>query len=191
MHNRRTIRLRKWDYSRPGAYFVTICARDRECLFGEITDSTMELNAFGNIVRDEWKRAFQIRHELQMDEYIIMPNHFHGIVIIVGARWPRPDLIVQLPDNGRDDPAPTIGKIIARFKYESTKRINNIRHTPGRPVWQRNYYDHIIRDKESFHKIRQYIRSNPAGWESDEENHGSRSLLHVAMLDAQKQIIVT
>jgi REP element-mobilizing transposase RayT len=214
-HNRRSIRLPHYDYSKPGAYFLTFCVENRdEQLFGNIVGATcgrpgmpqnhqqMVLNDFGKIVRDEWERSFQFRRELKMDEYVIMPNHFHAIVIIrdlcTGGLRVAHDAIAASPVSSGDPPvAPTkerprgpksksIGSLIAGFKSVVTKRINQIRKTPGCPLWQRNYYEHIIRDEESFFAVRQYIRDNPANWDEDEENPLAKSPRYVAMPNAQR-----
>jgi REP element-mobilizing transposase RayT len=171
-HNRRSIRLRNYDYSQPGAYFVTLCIHDRtQQLFGEIVDGEIRLNECGKIIRDEWVRSFQIRHELKIDEYVIMPNHFHGIIVIhdvpVGAYRHTP---LQIQEPEFRSPSKNIGSIVRGFKSAVTKRINELRNTPGKPVWQRNYYEHIVRNEKSLFAIRRYITDNPLNWASDEEN---------------------
>lgn len=183
IHHRRSIRLKNYDYSQNGAYFVTMCVQNHMCLFGEITNGKMILNEFGIIVRDEWVKSAEIRWEIGLDEFIIIPNHFHGIVIING-RGDRP----VAPTTGIDDTSTianvivghtiqrnglkqkSIGSFIDGFKSSVTKRINGVRHTPGISVWQRNYYEHIIRNEESLLKIRNYIFNNPINWETDKEN---------------------
>lgn len=201
-HNRRSVRLQGLDYSRPGAYFVTICIHDRaQQSFGNVVDGKMVLNECGAIVRDEWIRTFQIRHELKMDEFMIMPNHFHGVIIIrdvpVGAtrRVAHDAQTIHTRERATQRVAPTnvtgpgsgsIGAIIGQFKSISTKRINRLRNTPGRPVGQRNYYDHIIRDEKSLFQIRRYVRNNPLHWDSDEENPCAKSPRYVALPDPQK-----
>lgn len=177
-HNRRSIRLRNYNYSRPGAYFVTMCIHDRtQRLFGDVVDEKMVLNNAGEIVRNEWQKTFQIRNELKMGEYVIMPNHFHGIVIIrdvsVGAYRHTP---LQNPETEFRSPSKNIGAIVRGFKSVVTKRINELRKTPGESVWQRNYYEHVIRDGEkSLFQIRRYIQDNPLNWDSDEENPFGKS----------------
>jgi REP element-mobilizing transposase RayT len=170
---RKYARLRGYDYAQPGTYFVTIVAYNRECLFGEIADGSFVPNTLGEIVRDEWLQTAQIRPETHLDEFVVMPNHFHGIVSIqsqpVGAhgRAPLPHAV------GRQQPyrAPrSLGSLIAGFKAATTKRINAIRDLPGVPVWQRNYYDHIIREARELDSIRRYIRANPSKWDEDLEN---------------------
>ncbi len=160
---RKSIRLRNYDYSLPGSYFVTICVKDRKNLFGDIIDGVMHLNQYGMIVKSMWDEITNHYNGILLDEFIVMPNHVHGIIIIidnvVGARSPR-------PYNRKI----TLGNIIAFFKYHSTKHINEIRGTPGVPVWQRNYYDHIIRNQKSFRKIQEYISTNPERWQWNKEN---------------------
>lgn len=173
--NRRSIRLQGYDYSRAGAYFITICTQDRACLFGEVVDGKMRLNECGNIVRHEWFRSAEIRHEIVLfpDEFVVMPNHIHGIVRIVQShdadhrRGDRP-VAPTKPPHGPEKHS--VASLVAGFKSAVTKRINALRGTPGLPVWQRNYYEHIIRDEESLNRIRQYILDNPARWAFDREN---------------------
>ena len=172
IHHRRSIRLRGYDYSQAGAYFITICTYQRECLFGEIVNSQMCLNKIGCIVAEEWLRSSEIRPGIELDEWIIMPNHIHAIVVFthsVGAHScaPLPDAPLQ----GMPYRKPrSLSSMIAGFKSAATKRINEIRQTPAIPVWQRNYYEHIIRNEESLHNIRQYITNNPSNWLYDSEN---------------------
>jgi len=176
-HHRRSIRLRGYDYTQAGAYFVTIVARNRECLFGAVVDGVMHVNACGEIVVEEWLRSAEIRKEIELDEWVVMPNHLHGIVVIVS------DGDVAVPDVGAHGraplqvspmplycPAKSLGSFIAGFKSAVTKRINETRGTPGIPVWHRNYFEHIIRNEKSLNAIRAYIVGNPANWAHDEEN---------------------
>ena len=165
--HRRSIRLSNYNYAAQGMYFVTICTHDRQKLFGDIADGVMRINDIGGIVCQEWLRSEHIRCEIQMDEWIVMPNHMHGIVIInnntVGAAGRSP-----LRPHG---PAKhSLGSLIAGFKSVATKRINELRGLPGIPVWQRNYYERIIRNGSDLNRIRQYIRDNPRNWENDELN---------------------
>lgn len=168
--HRRSIRLKGYDYSQAGAYFVTLCTHNRECLFGKIVDGEMRLNELGHIVCEEWLRSAEIRPEIMLDAFVVMPNHLHGIVIFtpVGAhgRAPLPSPSPQPPHRKPR----SLGSFIAGFKSVVTKRINQTRQTPGIPVWQRNYYEHIIRNQESLARIRRYIADNPAKWDVDPEN---------------------
>jgi len=142
----------------------------------------MILNVYGKIIRDEWMRTAQIRKEIEIGEFIVMPNHFHGIVFIRG-RGDRPVApLATIADSiqGRPPVAPTedrpgpkpksISSFLAGFKSSVTKRINKLRETPGAPVWQRNYYERIIRNGIEFNRICEYIASNPVNWNDDENN---------------------
>lgn len=145
-HHRRSIRIPGYDYAEPGAYFITVCAFNKALLFGEISEGEMHLNAEGLIVAEEWVRTERVRPNLSLDEYVVMPNHLHAIVIVdhdVGAtRW--------VAHENRQTPGPSpdsIGAIVGQFKSVSTKRINARANTPGNRVWQRNYYEHVIPDE--------------------------------------------
>jgi REP element-mobilizing transposase RayT len=154
--------------------------------FGEIINGKMHLNSVGRIVSNEWVNTAAIRKEVVLDEYIVMPDHFHGILVITDRTWPitptaipdrRGDLLVApVPPVARSTVAPngpppgSVGAIIAGFKSAATKRINESRGTPGAPVWQRNYYEHIIRDDNALHQIRQYIINNPMRWATTHGN---------------------
>ena len=193
-HHRRSIRLQGYDYTRAGAYFITICTKGRECLFGEIVAGEMILNELGRIVQEEWKKTPAIRREMELDAFVVMPDHIHGIVIIrespveddgagngmgigmgngVGAYGNTPPH-TPLPTQPQTNHAPfrspskTIGAIVRGFKAASTRSINARRFSPGAPVWQRNYYEHIIRDDAEWNQIREYIEYNPARWKEDE-----------------------
>ncbi len=165
-HARRSIRLPGYDYAQPGAYFVTLCVHQRECLLGEITDGEMMLNEFGRVVMECWPWLAKQYPHVTVDEWIVMPNHFHGILMIVDAVCRGGSRTA--PTNGTTHKP--LGRLIGAFKTVSTKRINAIRDTPGLPVWQRNYYEHIIRNEEELNHIRQYIVANPRNWEFDQEN---------------------
>ena len=179
--DRRSTRLREYDYSQCGIYFVTICAYQRECLFGNIVEGIMELNDRGRIVAKSWEWLFTQYEYLEMDSWVIMPNHFHGILTIrdntpvraVRDIWAihesplRDECHMRRPPPRKHKP---LGRLIGAFKTVSTKEINLLRHTPGMPVWQRNYHDHVIRAERSLDLIREYIIHNPARWELD-RNH--------------------
>jgi putative transposase len=173
---RRSIRLKRYDYSYPAGYFVTICTHLRECLFGDISEGNLMLNAFGDVVMEEWQRTKQMRQNVDLDAFIVMPNHFHGILVLEGTvppgdrrgtmhRAPTP----QLEQFGK----PTVNSIptiLRGFKSSVTLRVNMIRGTPKRPVWQRNYYEHVVRNETDLEELRQYIQNNPLKWLED-ENH--------------------
>ncbi len=170
-NHRRSIRLSNYDYASRGVYFVTICTHDRQKLFGYIADGVMRINDIGGIVCQEWLRSEHIRCEIQMDEWVVMPNHMHGIVIInnntVGATGRSPLHDSHQP---RGPAKRSLGSLIAGFKSVATKRINELRGLPGVPVWQRNYYERIIRNESELNRIRQYILDNPRNWGNDELN---------------------
>lgn len=165
---RRSVRLRGYDYSQAGAYFITACALNRMCLFGQVVDGEMRLNEYGEIVRREWERTGEIRRDVGIDAFVIMPNHFHGIIVID----PRRGTLQRAPTTERfgKPTSNTIPTIVRLFKSTTTRQINEHRGTPGIPVWQRNYYEHIVRNEESLHRIRQYIAENPLQWATDREN---------------------
>jgi REP element-mobilizing transposase RayT len=163
---RRSIRLPHYDYRESGFYFVTLCVHDRVCLFGEIVNGIMQLNECGALVASEWSRTAVIRPQVVLDEFVVMPNHFHGIVMLKVSR--RGVLPYAFP-NFRS-PSQTLGAILRGFKSTTTKRINEIRDTLGAAVWQRNYYEHVVRNDEELQRIREYIVNNPAQWELDREN---------------------
>jgi len=175
--HRRSIRLAKYDYARAGAYFVTICSNNREYLFGRMADGAVLLNAFGDPAVHEWLRTTAVRHNVSLDAFVLMPNHLHGIIIITNENGDTPAVRSgdaagrpYMPNRARGPSPGSIGAIIGQFKAATTNRINVLRGTPGAPVWQRNYYDHIIRDEGELNEIRQYIAGNPATWETDENN---------------------
>ncbi|MCR4438784.1 MAG: transposase [bacterium] len=179
IHHRRSIRLPGYDYAQAGAYFVTMCTHDRACLFGRVVDGEMRLNALGEIVREEWLRSAQIRREIRLDpdEFVVMPNHIHGIVWIlddVGAHRRAPLHRASLHGaplrNGLWRPPRSLASFVAGFKSATTRRINAWRGTPGAAVWQRNYWEHVIRDDASLRRICAYIQTNPLRWHLDREN---------------------
>jgi REP-associated tyrosine transposase len=163
---RESLRLKDYDYSGPGAYFVTICTRDRFPLFGDVIEGDMRLSDYGRIVDQEWKISAKIRREITLDAFVVMPNHIHGIIFIeesaVGATGGSP---VRSGPRRR-----SLGSFLSGFKSATTKRINDLQRTPGLSVWQRNYYEHVIRNEQSLHRIREYIANNPGRWDFDREN---------------------
>ncbi len=177
---RRSIRLRNYDYGQTGGYFVTICVQEQKCLFGKIIDGQMQLNEIGKIVIECWDSIPQHFLSAELDLCVVMPNHVHGIILLktVGARAPRPYPHSQpnrtsavpspvLPNRRTKIHLPTLGQVVAYFKYQSTKCINQHRDMPGTRIWQRNYYDHVIRDDIDLQRIRQYITDNPMQWQLD------------------------
>ncbi|HLD27558.1 MAG TPA: transposase [Patescibacteria group bacterium] len=174
IHHRRSIRLSGYDYSQPGYYFITICTKNRENLFGEIKRNKMVLSAFGHLVKRHWQQIPRVRRNVALDAFIIMPNHIHGIIVIkqyhVGAIHELPRQR-ELPLYQRAKRRQMLlFKIIGQFKMNSVKQINLYRNSPKTSVWQRNYYEHIIRNERALNRIREYIRNNPTNWQND-RNH--------------------
>jgi len=183
--HRRSIRLHGYDYAQAGAYFVTIVVRDRACLFGAVDNGEMRPNQFGRIVQATWNELPHHYPGVGYDAFVVMPNHIHGVIGLVdddgvgannvGAGLKPARGVVAGPNSVRAGlkPAPTrpgLPEIIRAFKTFSARRVNELRETRGVPIWQRNYYEHIIRDEESLNRIRQYIADNPARWEFDPDN---------------------
>jgi len=176
IHHRRSIRLKNYDYSRPGAYFVTVCTHNRESLFGHIHENAMILNEAGGMVERWWRELPNKYPMIDTDAYSVMPNHLHGIIAIVGAALRgRPD--GSNPNKGGQPHrvAPTLGDMINWFKTMTTNDyIHGVKQCQWRPfpgkLWQRNYYEHVIRDERDLIAIREYVINNPAGWEKDIEN---------------------
>ena len=172
IHHRRSIRLKFYDYTQAGAYFVTICTHGRECLFGFIENGKMVLNEYGRIVDFTWNDLVNHNSNIGLGEYAIMPNHFHGIIVInpVGA-GSKPALVDGAGlDKAGLEPAPTnhgLFEIVRQFKTFSARRINELRHSPGVPVWQRNYYEHVIRNEADYNRIAEYVAINPLKWLED------------------------
>ncbi|NOX25421.1 MAG: transposase [Deltaproteobacteria bacterium] len=163
-HNRRVIRLPGYDYSNAGAYFVTICTWDKECWFGKIIDGEMVLNKAGIMVENVWNDLLNHYSHMQLDQSTIMPNHFHGIIMLHDDVTPAPAASPKrhgLPE------------IIRGFKTFAARRINEMRHTQGTKLWQRNYYEHIVRNENELHDIRKYIQENPLKWELDRHYPGA------------------
>jgi putative transposase len=170
-HHRRSIRLKHYDYASLGAYFVTICTYNRQCLFGQITDGKMVLNDAGREVEHCWNEIPAHFPHVALDEFVVMPNHVHGIIVItVGVRHavPLPNPVQPKSEHFQKPIAGSIPTIIRSFKSAVTKRINQTRKTPGVTLWQRNYYERIIRNENEMNTIRQYIINNPLNWRSDE-----------------------
>lgn len=154
---RRSTRLHGYDYEQAGAYFVTLCAQDRECLFGEVVDGAMRLGGAGEMIHSAWEALPAHYPSVDLDAFVVMPNHLHGIVVLDGTS------------------GLALGDLIQRFKTLTTHRyIEKVREGAWpafrRRVWQRNYYDHVIRDGPSLQRIREYVHDNPARWATDPEN---------------------
>ncbi|WP_457654477.1 transposase [Rhodocaloribacter sp.] len=208
-HHRRSIRLKGYDYRKEGAYFVTICVEGHVCRFGTIQSGRMRLSAEGRVARDCWLALPDHFDRAVLDAFVVMPNHVHGIVFLmgppptcapsrtddtrtfggrnaddtrtnVGARhavplpgiprppWP-PSNAVPAPGVERfGRPVPgSLPTLVRSYKSAVTKRINAMTGTPGARLWQRNYYEHVIRTDDALRRIRWYIAQNPARWRQD------------------------
>ena len=180
-NHRRSIRLPGYDYSQAGAYFVTICTYNRRPLFGEIHDGEMHLNSPGRMVSAQWLQLPYRFTDLELGEFVIMPNHIHGILVITGRGEASSEEISASANMLVTDASPlrpngtvpgSIGATIQNFKSITSRKINKLSGKSKEPVWQRNYYEHVIRDETDYQAIHDYILSNPLNWEKDEEYQG-------------------
>lgn len=188
---RRSIRLRDYDYRTPAAYFVTICVAEREELLGKVGTEGVVLSPAGQVVIETWMALADHFAAVRLDEFVVMPNHVHGVVVLispenamghVGAKHsPEPrsaDKSVPLANASplpRGTSSGSLGAVIQNFKSVSSRRINVLRGTPGAPVWQRNYFERVLRDERELDTARQYIAANPARWYEDRENPNVRT----------------
>ena len=167
-HHRRSLRLRGFDYSVGALYFVTLCTRNKECIFGHVHNGKMYLNELGRCVEHEWRRTCELRgNDVQLHSVIVMPNHLHAIVELHPGEgdhlvpyWMKPE--IQFRDDlpiQRTSVSRSLGAIIRGFKG-ATSRL------AGRSIWQRNYYEHIIRHNKEMEEITKYIQNNPIRWGS-------------------------
>ncbi len=154
------MRLQGFDYSQAGAYFVTICAWQKECVFGDIVDVEMRLSEYGGIVNSFVQQIPEHFPNVEIDNYVVMPNHVHIIIMI---RDTRRGMACHAPTPRKFGKpiAKSLSTIIGSFKSAVTKQINQKRNSPGTPVWQRNYYEGIIRNEKELTEIRKYIHNNP------------------------------
>jgi len=179
IHRRRSIRLRGYAYSQAGAYFVTICVHNRKRLFGETADGKMVLNDAGRMVQTIWDEIPNNYNGIETNEFIVMPDHIHGIIVIVGAAP------CGTPDSGNGakgqprgvDPTLSLPDVVHRYKTMTTKRyVDGVKQHGWPPfprkLWQRNYYEHVIRNEGELNRIREYIINNPSKGEFDRENPG-------------------
>jgi REP element-mobilizing transposase RayT len=188
-YGRRSIRLKGYDYTRDGAYFVTVCTHGRAHVFGTVVNDEMRSNACGREVDRSWVWLAEQYPYVRLDEWIVMPDHIHGIVVItdgMNTEGPRrggsrtaqtrtvsPARFVDGPNVGVNHSGSVppkrkpLGRLIGAFKTVSTRRVNDLRSTPGARLWQRNYYDHVKRKELSMRHTREYIARNPLLWEPD------------------------
>ncbi len=169
-HDRRSIRLRGYDYASPGGYFVTICTLDKVCLFGEVSEGRMYLNARGRIALRMWNATPVHFPHVTLDAFVAMPNHVHGIIAIVEDN--RRDAACRVPttDGIRAFGKPQAGSlstIVRSYKSAVTRHINRAQGTPGATAWQSRFYEHVLRGRRDLERIRHYIARNPARWYHD------------------------
>lgn len=191
-HNRRSVRMPLFDYTLPGFYFVTVCAFRRRCVFGSIDQGEACLTSLGRIVAEEWQRTADLRPCVSLDAWVVMPNHFHGIIQLVQPlphtmggvstlREPRSAGAGELGHPFKPTTPTTFGKpvanshstIIGAFKAAVTRRAKAALGFREAVVWQRGYFEHVIRDERALERAREYVENNPARWEIDRE-HPSR-----------------
>jgi putative transposase len=219
IHHRRSIRLQGYDYGQAGLYFITICAWQRQCIFGEIEDGEMHLNSLGEIARDEWIRTAKMRPNIDIAEFVVMPNHIHGIIAIGNGDIDGMDTngrgtMHRAPTDGTEkfgkstsNTIPTIGNgdmdgmdtngrgtmhraptdgtekfgkstsntiptIVRGYKAAVTTQVNILRDSPQCPVWQRNYYENVVRSEAEYLRIAAYILNNPRQWPEGSLHHG-------------------
>jgi len=157
---RRSIRLRGYDYRRQGLYFITLCTRQRGAILGDIKDGGVRLNRLGRIVAASWLDLPRHHKNVLLDDWVVMPDHVHGIIALVAEGVIRAVEAIGRPG----PPQGSVGSIIGSFKASATRRINATPSTRGVPLWQRGYYERIIRDSDALERVRRYIRNNPRRW---------------------------
>jgi putative transposase len=175
-HHRRSIRLKEYDYASRGAYFVTICVQNRECVLGDVMDGHMVLNDTGQIADQFWPAVADHFADIGIDVWVTMPNHVHAVIVIGRGAVSAPTVATPNDkemggEKGGETPplqSPVLGPIVAYFKYQTTKSINQMRDAPGARFWQRNYWEHIIRNETELDTIRQYVETNPMRWTNDQ-----------------------
>jgi putative transposase len=192
IHKRRTIRLKGFDYSGDGMYHIVIRTKNGVCVFGKVDVGEMKLSPSGEIAKKCWKEIPEHFRNVELDQYVVMPNHIHGIVVIKAlvraihespipesspgsGGSPIPEEVFHtsppespIPETTLERRRMLIPKIVGRFKMNSAKEINGLQGTSGTPFWQRGYYEHVIREGKDLDRIRQYILDNPANWTNDE-----------------------
>ena len=167
IHHRRSIRLKHYDYSQKGAYFITICTRNREIIFDH--------NSIKNMIKKWWEKLPNKFHNVEIDEFIVMPNHIHGIIFIVGVVVVGADPCVCPNEKLGEHTGSPLHKIVQWFKTMTTNEyINNVKMFGWKSfdgkLWQRNYYEHIIRNEKELDVVRKYIINNPLQWDFDKNN---------------------
>ena len=172
--HRRSIRLPEYDYSQAGLYYLTIRTHQPVQLFGRVVDGKMQLNSLGQIAHDEWLRTADVRSNVVLVEFVVMPNHVHVLFWIVDDLI-RPDTPVACPDGQRirrfgESVPGSVSAIMRQYKSLVTKQINRILNTPVASVWQRNFYERVVRDEREANNTRRCIVENPMQWHLDRNN---------------------
>ena len=147
--NRQSIRLNGYDYSTAGYYYITICTNNRKNIFGTVNEGKVELSICGQIVKEEWLNLAITYNNVALDQFIVMPNHLHGIIILKYKN------------------EITLGDIICRYKSITTRKYNKLENIKGKLIWQINYHENILRDERELHQRQRYIIQNPLNWEND------------------------
>jgi len=173
---RRSVRLKGYDYSGTGAYFVTVCTNRKKCILGEVIDEKIVPTTIGGIAKNCWEEIPKHFLNVELDEFVVMPNHVHGIIQIinVGATHASPLQKHHSNSNPRGPGPRTIGSIVGSFKSATTRCANGIGLGNRFSIWQRNYYEHIIRDEDELNQVKEYIIQNPLKWQFDRENPNNR-----------------
>lgn len=187
------MRLSGFDYSQPGEYFVTICTKDRVCWFGEIKGGKVRLSPIGMVVEEEWRKTEDVRTNVELDAFVVMPNHIHGIIVLKSLAETTGPVVSHATEmtNASETTNATettnalettqrvvstrnktlmpnsLGSIVGQFKSVVTKRIHADGHHDF--AWQPGYYDHVVRNEKDLERIREYIRLNPERWTSGDE----------------------
>ena len=171
----RSVRMQSYDYRQTGAYFVTVCAGERRCVFGSVRDGSVSLSRYGEIVVEEWLAVPEHRPGVELDVFVVMPNHFHGLLVVDDGSCRGTACRAQ---GGEGDDAQrsfgglaagSLGAVVGGFKSAVARRINRERGTPGDVVWQRNFHERVVRNERMLDALRIYIESNRANWEKDED----------------------
>ncbi len=179
-HHRRSIRLKDYDYTQPGAYFVTIVAWHRQAIFGQVQAGEILLSPAGEIVRQVWENLPRHFKNITLGCAVVMPNHFHGIIFIEGRGEASAGINCTSPSIHRADASPlhgpkgtttgSLSAIIQNFKSISSRKIARVMDRTGYPLWQRNYYERVMRNDDELRQMAEYILNNPSGWDTDNEN---------------------
>jgi REP element-mobilizing transposase RayT len=172
--SRKSPRLAAYDYSATGYYFVTICIREQQCLLGEIVEDTVRLNSAGQMVASAWMALAERFEQVDLDLFVVMPNHVHGIIILKNGIGVGADLVSARL---------CISRVIQAFKSTSTNKYIRGVNQEGwnkfdQTLWQRSFYDHVIRNDQDLSRIQEYILNNPLQWALDDENPNRKNQLN-------------